>query len=538
MWFDGHRLSSDGYETFNYQYREAGALKFNYKFSDKTLLSAFSTVVILDSNTPNNSPTRAQIAANSDNYLLDGTQFLADGTTPDPLWYRYYFYHVPTDFEYVGLTKELGHGWKLDTKGYTYTYSNHQHYDNGTSVTASSATNKMNQYNKAGDVLTASSASKYGVFRAGFWYEWAGTNRYQIKSDPRTWVDVAGVPGINFHEQFWTNSVQPFAEYQLVAIPRWTITAGLKDAYYNMSLKQYADNGKIVGGLGGAADVTHDAGYNSWLPSVEANFRILSSWSAYGQYGRGSVIPPSGVFDVKNAAVNGLPHPTTADTYQGGSVVKIDRASLDADVYYIHFQNAYSSFTDPTGFTYYYNNPASNTVGFEGEGNFALTRALSVFLNGTLGRAKYESQAAQAATPTSPAIAAAPSLWVASAPHDTESEGVTYQDRHWDLGIFNKRVGTQWNDNGAVHQAAPIDSFSVTNLFLNYTLANGSKFRDSKVRLSFNNLFDNHNVVAVTPANAATPTLPYAPAGGDQLTLLPARSVMVTFQLGFSPKER
>jgi iron complex outermembrane receptor protein len=499
------------------------------------MLSVFSTVVILDSNTPNNNPTRAQIAQFGNDYGLDRNQYLPGTATYNPQWYRFYFYHIPTDFEYIGLTSDLGHGWRLDTKGYTYSYYNHQHYNNKTPISSSSAVDKLNSYNKAGDTLTLSSASRYGVFRTGLWYEWGYTDRYQTPSDPRTWVDQA-LP--NFHENFWTNSVQPFAEYQLVAIPRWTITVGIKDAYYNMNLKQFADNGKIVGSLGGAPFVKHDAGYNSWLPSVEANYRIKSNWSAYAQYGRGSVIPPSGVFDVQNASVSGLPNPTIASTYQGGSVLKLNRMSLDGDVYYIHYQNAYSSYTDPSGFTYYYNNPASNTTGVEAEGNIAITRALSIFLNGTLDSAKYESQAALAAKATAPAIAASPTLWVASSPHDTESEGITYQDRHWDLGFFNKRVGTMWNDNGATHQAVPINGFSVSNLFLNYTVHNGSKLGESKFKLSFNNLFNNQNVVAITPALSPTATSAFTPNGGDQLTLLPARSVMLTVQFGLTPRER
>jgi iron complex outermembrane recepter protein len=539
LWFEGNHLSSDGYETFNYQRRTAGALKFNYKFSEKTMLSLFSSVVILDSNTPNASPTRAQIAQYGDNYLLDGTQYVANGNL-DPNYYRYFFYHVPTDFEYAGLTSDLGHGWKLDTKAYTYSYYNHQHYNgSGTKISATSATDKLNSYNRLGDTLTVSQASKYGVFRAGLWYEWSYTNRYQTPTNPTDWIDQT-VP--NFHEQFWTNSVQPFAEYQYVAIPKLTITLGIKDAYYNMSLKQYADNGKIVGSLNGAPYVTNDAGYNSWLPSFEANYRVRPNWSVYGQFGQGSIIPPSSVFDVTNAEVKGLPNPTKASTYQGGTVLKYNHLSLDADGYYIRFQNAYSSFTPTSGpnegITYEYLSPDSRTKGFEAEGNLYLAHGLSVFLNGTVTSAKYVAAAAQAATSTTPAIAATPVAWVASTPHDTESEGITYQDRHWDMGFFNKRIGSQWNDNGSVHQAVPINSFSISNLFLNYTLHNGSRFDESKVRLSFNNLFDNHNVTAITPANPATATTPFAENGADTLTLVPGRSVMVTFQMGFGPKGR
>ena len=40
---------------------------------------------------------------------------------------------------------------------------------------------------------------------------------------------------------------------------------------------------------------------------------------------------------------------------------------------------------------------------------------------------------------------------------------------------------------------------------------------------------------AASPGTAASP---YQPNGQDQLTLVPGRSVMVSFQLGFGPKGR
>ena len=322
FWFEGHHMSSDGYQTNNFQVRTAGSAKFTYRFSDKTFLSLTGTAVIVDSNTPNNDATRAQLAAHGDNFLLQSNQFNPDGSY-NGLYYRYYTYHVPTNFEVITFDKEFGRGWKLETKPYTYSYSNHQHYNNtqdtgslnsdgsSSAVNSTSAINKMNQYNRGGDITTLSAASKYGVFRTGFWYEYTTTNRYQIKSDPRTWVDSDLLKNRKFHENFVTQSVQPFAEYQLIAIPRWTITAGIKDAYYNMNLKQWAD-GKTIGPLTCSSSatvqqcdayVTHGAGYNNWLPSIEANYRIRNNWSAYGQYGRGSIIPFSSVFDVTGAQV-------------------------------------------------------------------------------------------------------------------------------------------------------------------------------------------------------------------------------------------
>ena len=269
-----------------------------------------------------------------------------------------------------------------------------------------------------------------------------------------------------------------------------------------MWLKQFAD-GKIVGNLGGNAWVTHAANYNSWLPSFEANFRIKNNWSVYGQYGRGSIIPFSSVFDVTGAQVAVTPPPTIASTYQGGTVLKLNHLSLDGDFYHIHFVNQYSSFTPSSGpdagFTYYYATPPSDTNGVEGEGNLYLAHGLSLFLNGTFGEAKYESSSGQAATGTTPAVPASPSAWVANAPHDTESLGLTYQQKAWDVGIFNKRVGDRWNDDGAYHQVVPLDPFWMSNFFFNYTLRKGSRFDQSKIKLSVNNVFDNHDVVTIGP---------------------------------------
>ena len=51
-----------------------------------------------------------------------------------------------------------------------------------------------------------------------------------------------------------------------------------------------------------------------------------------------------------------------------------------------------------------------------------------------------------------------------------------------------------------------------------------------------NNLFDNHNIVAISPANGPTPASNFTPNGGDILTLLPGRSVMVSLTVGYAPK--
>ena len=118
------------------------------------------------------------------------------------------------------------------------------------------------------------------------------------------------------------------------------------------------DNGKIVGCLGGVLDkskncvggaafVSHGVGYNTWLPSAAARYRVQGNWSVYAQFGEGNVIPPTSVFDVPGALVERPPNPTLAKTYQTGSVLKFNRWILDANFYYIHFQNPYAAVNDP-----------------------------------------------------------------------------------------------------------------------------------------------------------------------------------------------
>ena len=501
-----HQMLSDGYQTYNYQKRVAGFLKYQYRLNARTTFTVFSGLVDLWANTPNlKGPTRAQVQQFGYDYLMSGDPTQAN-------YYGFNFYHVQTDFEYIGVHSDLGRGWTLDNKVYTYRYWNKQNY-NGSTISATSATDKLNGYRRVGDTLSVSHESARGILRAGMWLEWTYTDRYQIPSDPRTWVDA---PLSNFHEHFITWSAQPFVEYEYRLTPALTLDAGVKLAAYQMDLKQFAD-GKIVGNLGGAPYVTHTADYHAWNPSAAARYRIRNNWSAYAQFAIGSVIPPSSVFDSTGAQVAVLPKPTSVKTYQVGSVLKFNRWTLDVDGYYSHFQNPYSSFVDPiTTEAYFYQTGPSNSKGVEAESNVLLGRGFSLYLNGTMGKASYQQSG----------------LWVASTPRNTEAAGVTYQAKAWDVGFIDKRVGAMWNDNGTNNQALPIDPFNIANVFFNYTVRGDSWLRGTKFRFGINNLQNNHNIVGITAAS----TKSNAPAPGDVLTIVPARSFSVTMTFGYAPR--
>jgi iron complex outermembrane receptor protein len=83
---------SDGYQTYNYQKRVAGFIKYQYRLNDRTTFTLFSGLVDLWTNTPNlKGPTRAAVAQFGDDYLLSGDPNRSD-------YYGYNFYHVQTDF--------------------------------------------------------------------------------------------------------------------------------------------------------------------------------------------------------------------------------------------------------------------------------------------------------------------------------------------------------------------------------------------------------------------------------------------------------
>ena len=505
---EGHEMKADGYQTYNYQDRKAFSAKFLYALSDQTQITAFSSVMQLNANTPNQKgSTRAQIAQFGDNFLMSGDP-------SSPLYYKFNFYSIPTNFEYLGVKTSLGNGWTIDDKVYTMRYYNKQNFNGVTTISATSATDKLNSYWKAGNNLPISKVMSSGVFRAGLWTEYASTDRYQSPSDPRTWVDSA-LP--NFHEMFGTTTVQPYVEYGWKATSHFTITPGIKYAHYSQDFTQFADNGKTVGSLNGALYTKHAVDYSTWLPSIDAHYLVQSNWSLYGQYGKGQNIPPTSIFDVKGALVATLPKPVLTDTVQVGSVWKSNRATLDVDYFHINFQNDYSSTTDPvSGETLYFLTSDSRTQGVEAESTLLVGAGFAVYLNGTAGSAKYQDTG----------------LWVQNAPKDTETIGLTYNMGSWNLGLFNKRVGQMWQDNNAAHQAVAIDPFNITNVFVNYTLKGSSQLQNTRIRFAINNLTDNHAITGVTPASVNS----NLPAAGDIVQLMSGRSVSVSVTIGYSPR--
>ena len=658
MWADFHQMSSNGFQTQNYNQRDGGSLIFQYQISPKTVLTGFAGVIQLSTNAPSISSSRCMLygsgtgytctSANTANGLLpytgSGIKFLLTApSAADPAnWFssKYNNYHIPTDFEYVGLKKDMPKGWYLDFKGYTYNYDNAELYSNptpqtevsqaaalantslvpGTFVTGGKAyydgvaiascnntgltttlnttawpcgVDKYNSYRKYGETSMLTQTSQLGVLRTGLWYEWARTDRHQFPTDPTNgWLDQA-LP--NFSEQFWTNSFQPFAEFEFHATPQLNISPGVKFFSYSLNILHHADNGATVGPLVSACETSTGAAndnspctatatdtgtFTSWVPSLDINYRIQSNWSVYAQAATGAAAPPSNVYDFSHTVSATNPTPGLAvapklqksTTYQGGTVFKGQRITADADAYLVRFQNSYSSVVDSVvgdplyGQSIFYLQPSSVTRGIEFESTAVLAKGLDLYLNGTAGNSYYRGNFnvnAGSGSATAPVIyeAVPAGLWVANTPTDTEMQGLTYTDHGFDLGIFNHRIGEQRIDNKSYHNQSIVSPFSTVNTFVNYTVRNRSWLDGTKIRLSANNLLNSQQIqnnklggkastiylngggtcsapTVTNPCDAFNTNGPTAINGADTPSIAAGRSLNVSVTFGIAPKGR
>ena len=507
--FAVQNMKSDGYQTFNAQERNAFQLKWEHENQGGSTFTLFASYLNLKTNTPSiKGVARSGYDTGDYTTLLSGDPTKAN-------YFGYNFYDISTDFVYAGLTANLGDGWKFDNKAYTYRYWNKQNY-NGTTITATSATDKLNSYTTLGDVARFTRESDLGTLSTGIWLDQAKSYRFQIPSDPRTWADSV-IP--NFSETYTTTTVQPYIEFEYKATPNLKITPGLKYASYTQDFIHLADNGGAVGALGGAPSIANSITYTDVLPAIDVRYQFKPNWTMYAQYALGDQIPSTSVFDVPNAKASPVPTPTKTTTVQVGTVWTSDDLTLAMDIYKTNLDSTYtkSSTADSAGNFGWYASGTQTSQGIEAEANWVLGQGFSLYANATSASLKYDSNG----------------KWVAGAPSDTETLALNYQRGSWSVGASANRIGQQFNDDSLKNnEAIVIDPYVVSNLYVNYTVKAPSSFAKAlKLQLGVNNLFDIHAIAAI--ANAAAGSTTATPKPADLLTVTPGRSVQLTATLDF-----
>jgi iron complex outermembrane receptor protein len=439
-----------------------------------------------------------------------------------------------TDFEYIDFRDDFGAGVTLEDQGYTYFYSNKtisvddnsglvdgpntsHPKDKAYDQTDIGGYNKGNRYRVYGDVFRLNKDWSFGTLKAGALVETSSTDRHNILYDLTTGAPdyhYSAVPsGSGENENVKTLEYSSWFQYQLFADFVWrpidslTITPGFKYVDFRRSVDGVVENG--LQGDQTRGSVVGSNTYTKPLYFATINYKIMPTWSVYGQYATGFLVPSLSALYVDQLSLNNL-KPSETVNYQAGTVYSRGRFTADADVYLIHVSNL--EIASPSG-QYYINAGNAAYSGVEGEAAYAFPFGLTVFANASVNTAK-NTTADQTEL---------------NAPKWTDAVGALYTYDKWQASLIWKEVGSQvvfYNGSSATttpdgvflaaNQARQISSYNTINASLAYD------FGHFKMKVAAFNLADHRALTSITD-----------PTPGAFYTFQAGRQVLVTLEAKF-----
>ncbi|MFZ6746377.1 TonB-dependent receptor [Undibacterium sp. JH2W] len=499
--FNGSRLTTDGYLTYSGVTEDNYQFKLQRSLGKDTTLTVFSTFNKITSYVPDKGGvTLSQVAQFGKNYALNN----------DPKsqnFYGYNFNNKNTDFDYIRLQSKLA-DWAIDNTLYTYSYTNDTYSGQDASGATVNGTksgvtgnlnvpgyNKLNAYRVNGDILKASNQLDAGLLRVGIWLENASTNRHTYDLD---WTLGAANPkeatapkNVSYEQGSNWRQYQPFVEFEWAAMPDLTITPGLKYVSFQRSLDAKVNQTTRI-------PTTAEQTYTTTLPFLTANYSVNKELSAYAQIARGFLAPDLSMFYVNTPSLS-TPKPQTSTNYQLGVVHQSRDLSLDADVYYIDFNNKIAS-TGTGNDVVYYNQGGVIYKGIEAAATYYLGSGFSLHANASLNSAKAKDTGLQ----------------VAKAPESTSALGVLYKANGLYGSLIAKTTGQQYAKDGEP-AAYKIAAYTTTDLTVGYRLkTEGLMLKNVRTQFGINNLFDKQDVTSIAPNSKGV--------AFDQYTFVPARS--------------
>jgi len=510
MMFNASRLTSDGYLTYSSVTEDNYQFKFQRNLTQDTVLTAFSTYNKINSYVPDKGGvTLSQVAQFGKNYALNN-----DPTSQN--YYGYNFNYKTTDFDYIRLQSKLA-GWNIDNTLYTYSYNNDTYSGQDASGATANGTkagaagnknvpgyNKLNAYRVNGDIFKATNQFEAGLLRAGVWLESSNTNRHTYDLD---WTlglpnpkESSAPKSVSYEQRSSWKQYQPFVEFEWNAAPDLTITPGIKYLHFKREIDAPVNQGTRIA-------TTAEQTYTSTLPFLTANYSVNKEWSAYAQIAKGFLVPDLSMFYVNNPNLS-TPKPQTSTNYQLGTVHQSRNLTLDADIYYIDFDNKIAS-TGTGNDLVYYNQGGVVYKGIEAAATYYIGSGFSVHANASINSAKAKDTGLQ----------------VAKAPESTSALGLLYKANGLYGSLIAKNVGTQYAKDGEP-AAYKIPSYLTTDLTIGYRWkAVGSLVKNVKTQLGINNLFDKQDVTSVSASSKGV--------AFDQYTFQPARSWSLSVSADF-----
>ena len=255
-----------------------------------------------------------------------------------------------------------------------------------------------------------------------------------------------------------------------------------------------------------------------------------TTWSVYGQFAQGSIVPPSSVFDYnqghhrqRNPARPSCPNnrrtPPTRPEPSSSSRTSPSTPTTSTSTSTTATPQRDSTSGEPV----YFLQPSSITQGFEAESNIHFGHGLGAYLNASYNHAVYSgalnvncNYRRDAALPphrNSPSPPP-PACGSSRLPPTSKPSASPTNARPGTPRSSTRASAQQYMDNGAYHNQSTITRFNMANAFLNYTLRSGGRFDQTKFRLSLNNIFnsssvDRHHAGAAVPSRRTSrPTAP------------------------------
>ncbi|MBB2160284.1 TonB-dependent receptor [Gluconacetobacter sacchari] len=480
---DVEGTTSHGYANYSALRRANYFLKYVQPLGAHTTLTASGFYNHVDSH---QSPgaTRAQIAEY-------GPKF---GLTNDPTKQNYEGYNldvVQSDLEYVGIKSDLGAGWQIEDKVYTFAYYHQPGLSgkdpnggtpNGTSFGPDNVPGtrmKMN-YRAWGDILKIRKSVSIVDFQTGVWvdHQSNGRDQYSVdytlggRPDPgKTKGGKLNPPVKAFsrlmHDQ--NLSVQPFVQADVHITKELIFSAGFKWADFSRDLEAPINQKTKT-------PLYYSSSYGTPLPSFSFHYMFTPKWAGYIQVARGFEAPSLSYYYVPDPSQNAI-SPEKTWNYQIGTSYQSRRYSVSADFYYIDFSNMIVAINDVSlGDSLYRNVGSTRYYGVEFSGSYYLGRGISLFANGSYNQARLNSD----------------NSWVPYAPDATAAGGITYNDGPFYASLIDKWVGASYGDTG---NKQGIDPYNTLNLSLAYTVPTLiGPMKNVKLKLNVNNLLNSHNI--------------------------------------------
>ncbi len=512
---DAESLSSDGYLTNMGQDRKNLFAKFGVPVNDDTVLT-FVGMFNQVHQFVGLGATAAQISQYGPNY----------GLNRDPNSQAYFGYNrdlINTDFEYIGLASNLGGGWSLDNKVYTYAYYHNGNngedpngeQPNGTTYSPADVPGQVliNNYRSWGDTLKVKDALSFGDLSAGVWFDRQHNQRLLQEVDFTLGGAFnpagGGVNGVDRQLTQSLTTLQPFVQFDWKALPGLTLSPGVRYDHFERSVDAQVN-------VKSAYAQSYTETFASTLPSFLAHYDIAKDWAAYAQVAKGFLAPNENFFNYSKTNPTAISasstniSPQESWNYQLGTSWQTKALSLSADVYFIDFNNLIGS-TTQGGNVLFFNQGGVIYKGVEVEGTALLGAGFSLYANATYNSAKDKGSDLQN-----------PGQWVANAPKDTAALGLIYNRSGWYGSLLDKYVGSRYGDVG---EQQPLSAYSTLDGALGYTFGADAPMglRKAKVSLAFANLLDSTKVYALAGYTAALGTPLY--------WTIPGRSVFASVEI-------